>query len=239
MSLFRTIRRLSIYSLFLLGAVKAIATLSHFEGQAFDMEGNHLYTEIYTIDSTEDRIDKVTTKFLDTDGVEIAHLDSVFSDNNPYVPSVFFNHQVKGIQHGITLIEKGIELFRGKKKPKKKALTHEKNMVGGHGFYFFILDRLEELIAGKVEKIQFLVPKKLMTLPFSIKAEPDTKDSNIINVTLSVDKLLLKPFVKDICLSIDRKSKSLVSYEGISGYLDTNKEQVNIKYSPLIRQSDQ
>lgn len=81
----------------------------------------------------------------------------------------------------------------------------------------------------------FLQPNRLNIYTFNVKASKEPNSDNLIKVHLSIDNRFLKAFVPEIQLVIDHKTKTLVSYEGLSGFLsdDTSLKKISVQYTPL------
>lgn len=225
-------KKLSLVLLTTLSSV--FCSQSSFSGKAYNEKGEHIFTEEYVVTTDDQDVKNITTKFFDPKGSLIAELCSTFEDKS-YLPTVKFEKEELPFAYGSSILEKSIEIFKStKKRPHlSKKLTISDNMVVGHGFYTFILSKIDTLLSGKDEKMVFLQPNKLTSYTFSMKAEKNTDDKDIVDVTLTIDNKLLKAFVSDIKLCIHKPTQQVLSYDGISGFLPdfSSSKKVSIKYT--------
>lgn len=201
-----------------------------FYGHAY--EGSELlFKEEYIIERIDGKITHVETYFFSPSGEKIAQMSSSFEKAN-FLPKMNFLNKSSLFSYGTDLENDGISLFKKSSKgaSKKKKLQSEANMVAGPGFYFFILDKLDNLLKGEKEHLVFIQPNRLSSYKFSIEAK-SLKDQII--VTLKIDNPLLKKLVAPIELIIDAKSKALVTYTGLNGFLseDNSLKCIKVSYS--------
>jgi hypothetical protein len=202
--------------------------VSTFCGTAYDEKKNILFKEEYKIESEKDKILNVSTKFFCPKGELLAEMHSDFSKNS-FVPHVKFSK--KDFDYGAKLFEQGIELFKKTllSEKKTKTLSLKENMVTGHGFYFYILSKLDSLLKGEKSQMVFIQPNRLGAYTFNMKAKK-ISDENV-KVELVIDSAILRKFVPDIELIINQKTNSLVSYKGLSGFFSDDKSLKNISVS--------
>lgn len=225
--------RLFLLTLSLVCAIYILGSQTIFTGKAYNEKGEHIFTEEYTITQEKQSVKDISTKFFDPQGKLIAEMHSFFKDND-FLPLVKFKKEPKSFEYGTLLLEKSIELFKGNKDSlSSKKLSIEKNMVAGHGFYFFVLSKIPSLLQGHEEKMIFLQPNKLSSYCFNMKAKTKADDEDIVYVTLNIDHKMLKVFVPEIKLTIHQPSQQILSYEGLSGFLpqSTGHKKISIRYS--------
>ncbi len=212
--------------------------VSTFSGTAYDEHHKHLFTEEYTIEKDQDKILSVTTRFLSPQGDLLGEMHSNFL-KQAYLPSVNFTKKEKNLSYGSSLLEQSIELFKTNASHlfKRKTFTIKDNMVVGHGFYFYILDKLDLLLSGKSLQMLFLQPNRLNMYTFNVKASQDPHCEQLVRIHLTIDHRLLKPFVPEIQLVINKATKTLVSYEGCSGFLseDHSLKKIFVRYTPVCK----
>jgi len=203
--------------------------LSTFSGMAYNEHQEHLFTEEYLIEKEENKITRVTTKFFSPQGALMAEMCSNFPYNS-YLASVHFEKKEDPTTYGTLISERGIELFKttASQLRKHKTINIQKTMVAGHGFYFYILESLTALLAGESRELTFLQPNRLNSYTFKMKATALPHQEHLVKVSLTLDNRLLKAFVPDISLVIDRRNNSLVSYEGVSGFFSFD-ESLSLK----------
>lgn len=210
--------------------------ISVFSGIAYNEHKEHIFTEEYSIEKDQNKILSVKTRFLSPKGELLAEMSSDFQGKG-YLPEVNFTKKEKTFSYGTTLLEKSIELFKSTSSQifKKKTLPIKDNMVAGHGFYFFILDKLDVLLAGETMQMIFLQPNRLNIYTFNAKASKEPQSEDLIRIHLTIDNRFLKAFVPEIQLVIDHKTKTLVSYEGLSGFLseDSSLKTISVQYTPM------
>lgn len=208
--------------------------ITKFTGKAFDLNNHLLFTEEYTIKSENQKILDVVTVFKDPKGSIIGKMSSDFSDHE-FLPKMHFEQSESSYSYGSSLVSSTLELVKQTQKnlPKIKKLLCKENMAAGPGFYFFILKNLDALLKGEQKKLTFVQPNRLSSYTFNMKSKSFDEKTDLITVSLSIDNSFLKPFVPDIELTFNTKEKSLVSYEGLSGFLSdgNSMEKVKISYS--------
>lgn len=208
--------------------------ITQFTGKAFDKSNHLLFTEEYTIKSENEKILDVVTVFKDPKGSIIGKMSSDFSDHE-FLPKMHFEQNESSYSYSSSLVSSTLELVKQTQKnlPKIKKLLCKENMAAGPGFYFFILKNLDSLLKGEEKKLTFVQPNRLSSYTFNMKSKNFDEKTNLITVLLSIDNSFLKPFVPDIELTFNTKEKSLVTYEGLSGFLSdgNSMEKVKISYS--------
>lgn len=208
--------------------------VTKFSGKAFNAKNEHVFTEEYTIKREGDKIVSVDTVFKDPKGSVIADMASDFS-KHAFLPKVHFEKKKEAFSYGSNLLKETLEIFKTTAKSLKKSKTMElkKEMVAGPGFYFYVLDHLDDLISGKQMKMTLVQPNRLASYSFTMRAHDLDKETNEVTVTMVSDSKLLKAFIPDIKLVLDAKEKTLISYEGLSGFLSdgTDMKKVRIDYS--------
>jgi len=229
-------KKLWIFYLFW-GSLLSLET-STFSGKAYDEKHNHLFTEEYVIEKEANKVLNVTTRFLSPKGQLLGELSSEFPDS-PYLPRLQFSTTDALSRYGALTLEKSIHLFKNHRSAstKTKTIPLKANMTAGPGFYFYIVDNLDELLKGHPLQMVFLQPNRLSSYTFNMKAF--SLSSGNIKVTLTIDSPLLKALVPEIHLTLDPHTKSLVSYEGINGFFSDDHllKKIHIDYTqpqPLL-----
>lgn len=212
---------------------------STFSGNAYNENNQLLFKEEYILEKEGDKILSVLTRFISPQGTLLAEMSSTFSNNN-HLPVVLFTKNDPLHSYGTRFLDQAIELFKttASQVKKHKTLSIQDNMVAGHGFYFFILSKLDSLLAGKPQQLVFLQPNRLNFYTFNIKATPVTEKPSLVKVSLSIDSRLLKAFVPDIHLVMDRKTGALISYEGLSGFFthdDGSLKKISVSYTEPVQ----
>jgi hypothetical protein len=212
------------------------AELCSFSGKAFDTKGQLLFQEEYVVEKQGDKILKVQTQFLSPKGDKLGLMSSYFENAN-FLPKVEFKKNQSSFEYGLFLFEKSVELFKKNSSAalKKKKLTQQDNMVAGHGFYFYILDKLDCLLQGEKHQMVFVQPNRLDCYTFNMKATPLKTPKDHIKVILTIDNALLKKIVPEIEIVIDKSTRSLVFYKGLSGFLseEASLKTISIQYTAL------
>jgi len=212
------------------------AELCSFSGKAYDSNKKLLFEESYLVEKKGNQIIKVETHFFDSNGDKLGYLASYFEKPH-FLPKVFFKKTQGPFEYGTHLLEKSVEIFKktSSSLSKKKKLSLQNNMVAGHGFYFYILDKLDALLKGEKHQMVFLQPNRLDSYTFNMKAIPKKDNPNLIEVVLTIDHPVLKKIVPEMELVIDKTTQSMVSYKGLSGFLseETSLKTISIQYSAL------
>jgi hypothetical protein len=229
-------KRLSVFLLCLFTTYFLQAELCSFSGKAFDAKGQLLFQEEYVVEKQGDKIQKVQTQFLSPKGDKLGLMSSYFENAN-FLPKVEFKKNQSSFEYGVKLFEKSIELFKKNSSAalKKKKLTQQDNMVAGHGFYFYILDKLDSLLQGEKHQMVFVQPNRLDCYTFNMQATPLKTSKDLIQVILTIDNAFLKKIVPEIEIVIDKSTRSLVSYKGLSGFLseEASLKTISIQYTAL------
>lgn len=209
--------------------------LSTFVGTAYNEKKEHLFTEEYFIQRENDKIISITTKFSNPEGKFMGELCASFSDS-PFLPEITFTTNEGLIRYGTSKISQSIEVFHHSlaQVVKKKTLPVKESMVAGPGFYLYIIDRLDDLLAGKPGYINFVQPNRLNSYCFKMQAHKETEER--VSVQLVIDNAFLKAFVPEIKIVLNPKTKTLISYEGLSGFLhdDGRPKKISVHYSQPI-----
>lgn len=212
----------------------SVEKISTFSGKAYNEKKEHVFTEEYTITKNGDKITQVNTTFKDPKGFTLAEMASDFSYHS-FLPKVLFENPENQFSYGSSLVESTLEVFKKSQKNvlKSKKLDLKEGMVAGPGFYFYVIEHLDKLISGETMKMTFVQPNRLSSYTFTMKLGNYDKTTDHVTIHMSVDNKLIKAFVPDIELVLNAKEKSLVSYEGLSGFLSdgTSMKKVKIDYS--------
>jgi hypothetical protein len=206
--------------------------ISTFSGSAYNEKNQHLFTEEYVIEKEGNKILSVKTRFLSPEGSLLAEMSSDFPEHI-YVPQVRFAQTNHVFNYGTTVLEKSIQLFKSSASQliKRKTVPLKHNMVAGHGFYFYILDQLNILLAGKPLQMIFVQPNRLSTYTFNVTALQESPE--LVNVKLTMDNSILKALTPEIHLTINPITKTLLSYKGLSGFFadDHSLKKIHVNYT--------
>ncbi len=207
--------------------------VSTFSGTAYNEKKEHLFTEEYVIEKEGTKILSVKTRFLSPEGALLAEMSSDFPENI-YLPQVRFTKKNNFFNYGTTVLEKSIQLFKSNASHlvKRKTIPLKENMVAGHGFYFYILDQLDTLLAGKPLQMVFIQPNRLSSYTLNITALQENPE--LVKINLTMDNHLLKALTPAIHLTINPITKTLLSYEGLSGFFadDHSLTKIQVNYTP-------
>jgi hypothetical protein len=212
-------------------AILAATLISQFTGEALDEKGQFLFSEQYVVEKTDGKITRVQTIFKDEKDEEVAMLTSHFS-THPHLPNTSYKRAA--LSYGAKLVGPMVEVYNETKKSLKSKKTRFKpEMVAGHGFYFFILDHLESLIAGNEEKIDLLQPDKLTSYHFRARGTVDPKNEQHAVIKMEPKNPLIRALIPAMVFTIDRKEKCLVAYSGIDGFamMVDKKTPISITYT--------
>lgn len=202
-----------------------------FSGEALNNEGKCIFKENYAITRNEGRVTEVTTTYTTPEGRLIATLTSQF-DTHPHLPKTHYKRSA--LEYGATPCGPLLQIYRESKKMfESKEMRATPKMVAGHGFYFFILDHLESLVAGATETISLVQPDRLTSHAFRISAKIDRENPQLALVKMELKNPLLRPLVPHMELVIDRTTKTLLSYSGIDGFamVVDKRHPITIEYS--------
>lgn len=156
-------------ALLLAGPVAQARTpIEHYEGTAFDSGGHALYTESHWIQGTAGDSERLIL-FRCPDGKAFArkHVDDA---GQAQAPLFELDDARSGYREGVRIAANGRrEVFvrRGSGQTEQSALLESiPKLVIDAGFDRFVLAHWDELIAGRKQKVQFLLPSRLRTYSF-------------------------------------------------------------------------
>lgn len=210
-----------------------------FYGKCYSKKGELITNEEHQVFKNNGKIEKIRTLYYYPDASKpYAYAESYFKKNY-FLPNFYFHH-FKGnyVSRSVNLGTTDVILLRrGDTKDYylEKNYKIERDMVVGHGFYFYMFKYLDDLLkdSGKTIPVHFLIPNKLSKYTFVMSGQIDPNDPNMAILTLKTSNVLGRLFYYTIIVKVDLIKRQLVSYEGPNTFLYGTKKNpfVKIKYS--------
>lgn len=198
----------------------------------------HIYTELHDVSVTENGLNKkIQTKYSKPNGDFFAEMVSDFS-KNPTIPDVKFTDQRFEKSEELNFdIENNRIIFKTTTKDKKVVTkTHQltKDMAAGQGFDNFVKINFDQLNTATVP-LYFGVLSEMDFFTFKGYKKKDL-NNNVVQFGIELSSFLLRMFSSELILEYDKKTKQILSYQGLSNILnDQGKSQdVLIKYSHSV-----
>ncbi|MCB1068146.1 MAG: hypothetical protein KDK56_08170 [Simkania sp.] len=189
-----------------------------FYGDAYDMKGKLLFREKHEVMFENDHVDKIRTTYYSVNDKLVGFLESYFHLNE-FLPNMFFkrfsdNFIARCIvdpDHYVVLMRKSPHQDYYFEKTVKKT----PDSVAGHGLYFFILNKLDEMLQQDVScPVEILLPARLSTYACVMRATVDPDDNDVVTVAIKLKNEAKALFIKTILVKVNRKSHEFISYEG-------------------------
>jgi hypothetical protein len=213
-------------------AAVSTTNVEHYVGTAYDTSGRKLYTESHWISGTPGWRELLVL-FKCPDGQPFAR-KQVREMGLAQAPSFTLEDARTGYQEGVRESKGGArEVFvRGiGDQPEKSALLKSlPGLVVDAGFDSFIREHWDALATGARQHLDFLVPSRLQTYPFTLSLiEDDLIDGS------SVRRFLLKLdtwyafAIPSISFAYSVDSKTILEYRGTSNIRDHNGKSLNVR----------
>ncbi|WP_420421530.1 hypothetical protein [Simkania sp.] len=189
-----------------------------FYGDAYDAKGNLLFREKHQVMFDNDHIDKIRTTYYNPSDKLVGFLESYFHFNE-FLPNMFFKRYADDfIARCIVDPDHHVVLMR--KDPHQdyyfeKTLKKTPDSVAGHGLYFYILTKLDEMLKQDMScAVEILLPARLSAYSCVMNASVDPDDADVVNVAIKLKNAAKALFVKTILVKVNRKTEEFISYEG-------------------------
>jgi hypothetical protein len=211
--------------------------IATFSGEARNSKGQLIYREENTMVIEKHLVKTIDSKYFSDDGKQIGEMVSDLT-KNPYLPDYTYKNFRNQVENGLTLdMDKGeVFLFRkrtGENEFSREKLKYSKDMVGGMGILFFIMDHVAELSTNEKLPVQLLVPAKLDQYDYRIYSPPSREQEiGKLSLKLDVSNWFLRLFSSDIKIVYDRTLQKITSYRGTTWVTDENgkSQNVEVKY---------
>jgi hypothetical protein len=221
----------------------ANAPIEHYVGTAFDSDGNKLYTESHWISGITGESERLIL-FKCPDGKPFAR-KRVEDAGQALAPLFELDDDRFGYREGVRLAANGKrEIFvrRNNRQSEQTALLESvPRLVIDAGFDTFIVEHWAELIAGKRQTVEFLLPSRLRSYAFVVS--PAGSD-RIHGVSVQRFRLQLDSWfgfaLPSIEMAYDSRTRAIREYTGISNIRDSkgNNLKVRIEFPPAARSFD-
>jgi len=209
------------------GSVK----VERYEGIARDSKGEIVYREKHEVSYRDNRVQKALSRYLASDGRELAVLESEFP-GTVSLPKYRFRNLVANYEEGVECCTGNqLEVFH---RGKRKTLAFQPNWVSGQGFHYLAREKLDQMDHGEREPFQFLIPSKMSTYDFRIRSGGhDPKNPRLVKILLEIDQWFFRLFAPKIIATYDLDTRRLMAYEGPSNIEDEkgNVPNVRIEYT--------
>jgi hypothetical protein len=236
--LIRIINNITLLSTgLLLGQTLAASTsVEKYQGVA-KKDGKVSYIEKHTTTFGENgKVLKAETDYVAENGEMLGQISSDFTTNLT-APAHTFTDARSGEKHGIRYEDDKIVLFlqeKGEKEQTKKLsedIAKGGIIVGCQGLHYYLRENFDSFLAKKEIPVKMLIPGKLDYYSFLMKYVGE-KDG-LVEINVEIDSFFLRMFAPSLTIKYDKKTKHLMSYEGLSNILDSGGDiqNVQIKYS--------
>jgi stearoyl-CoA desaturase (delta-9 desaturase) len=211
---------------------RASASVERFEGTARSPEGQIAYVEEHEVRRESGRLVAAETRYLSPEGQLIAVLRSDYT-RDPFAPDYRFEDLRTGSVEVVRRIEGGVELFangRWRLLPPDGSLP----LVAGQGLDRFARARIEELVRGGELRVEMVLPSRLDSYRFRVRAEAAGEDG-LVRVRIEPASLLLRLLAPSIVAEYDRATGRLLRYRGVSNLAgpDGDVQEVEIVYREI------
>jgi hypothetical protein len=232
-------------SVLILASASTIASVPvrHHVGTAFDSAGNMLYTESHWISGIPDH-GKRLILFNCPDGKAFAR-KRIEDSGEALAPLFELVDNRFGYREGVRIAANGKrEVFvrRSHRQPEQTALLESvPQLVIDAGFDAFILRQWDELVAGKGQAVEFLLPSRLRSYAFVVSR---LGSERIDGVAVQRFRLQLDAWfgfaLPSIEMAYDSKTRAIREYTGVSNIRDSkgNNLRVRIEFPPAARSLD-
>jgi hypothetical protein len=193
------------------------------------------YKEVHELVHQDGKTLEVKTDYFDPSGKKIAEMRTDLRRSR-YLPAYRYRDLRHGIENGIEYLADGkIRIFRldpKRKQNDEKRLKPTPEMVAGQGVFFFLHDRAPEMAKEKSPlTVQFLVPSRLGSYPFRVRAMASSAP-DLIPFRVEFKNWFFRLFAPFIEVDFDSKAGRLVEYRGASNVHDELRQiqSVRIRY---------
>lgn len=194
-----------------------------FFGDAYDPEGNLLFTERHEVIKKNGEIIEIRTEVFDLQQRPLAIMRSNF-ESSRYLPNFMSERFVDGLLSRSIKDHSNVVLLKKEKSWHdylSKTYLIEPDMVVGHGYYFFLIDHIRELLSSKKQTdLAILVPNRLEKEDLSMSVDSDPNNANIVQATLIPKNPFHRMIVPKMTVRINLQNNWLVSFEGPNTFLD-------------------
>ncbi len=209
------------------------ASIKQFYGNGYNEKGQLLFNEMHTVEEEDHVIKWVKTLVVSPSDKQLVSIESNFK-SRPYLPDVTYFRYLDGLTANVRNADDQKVIMQKKEKNwssyLQRKISFEPDMVAGHGFFYFLIDKAEELLKNHgTMNCQFLLPVYLEKVEFIIEASRDLIHKDDVTLTLKLANPLYRIFASAIEVKIDLKSRWVVSYKGPNTFLGTTQEFQNVK----------
>lgn len=206
--------------------------VEHYVGTAYDESGRALYTESHWISEIEGRRELLVL-FVCPDGRPFAR-KQVRETGVAQAPSFVLDDARTGYQEGVRETPEGSrEVFvrAARDEPEKRALMKSApGLVVDAGFDSFIREHWDALATGAPQHLDFLVPSRLRSYPFTLSLVDDelVDGQPVRRFVLELDTwygFAIPP----ISIAYAPDSKTVREYRGTANVRDHNGRSLNVR----------
>ncbi|MEO5561654.1 MAG: hypothetical protein ABIR10_18450 [Dokdonella sp.] len=213
-------------------AAMASPTIEHYVGTAYDLSGRALYTESHWISETQGQRELLVL-FQCPDGRPFAR-KQVRATGLAQAPSFTLDDARTGYEEGVR--ERGggsREVFvRAVEEQSEKSalLTPSRSLVVDAGFDSFMREHWDALATGAPQHLDFLVPSRLRTYPFTLSLVDDElmDGKPVRRFRLELDTWYAFA-IPPISFAYATDSKTIREYQGASNVRDQNGKTLNVR----------
>jgi hypothetical protein len=213
-------------------AVMASPNIEHYVGTAYDMSGHELYTESHWISETRGQRELLVL-FECPDGRPFAR-KQVRETGLAQAPSFMLDDARTGYQEGVRESTGGSrEVFVravGDQPEKSALLKSVRGLVVDAGFDSFIREHWDALATGAHQRLDFLVPSRLRSYPFTLSlVDDELMDGEPVRRFLLELDTWYAFAIPSISFAYAMDSRTIREYQGASNVRDHNGKSLNVR----------
>lgn len=213
-------------------AAMAGPTIEHYVGTAYDTSGRILYTESHWISETRGQRELLV--LFECPGGRPFARKQVRAAGLTQTPSFVLDDARTGYREGVRERDGGLrEVFVREitEQPEKSALlTTAPGLVVDAGFDSFIREHWNALTTGNPQHLDFLVPSRLRSYPFTLSlADDEWVDGKPLRRFLLELDTWYSFAIPPISIAYATDSRSIREYQGASNVRDRNGKTLNVR----------
>lgn len=211
------------------------ATRDGLVGDAYDRRGQLRYREVHEFVPASVGTKQVAV-YSDPSGREIGRMEADYGPDRfaPVYRMVDYRHDSEEFVR-----RDGPEVYvehrvGDKRRSKVIKLDASRPLIVGPGFNEFIRANWQSLLEGRTISCDFVVPNRLQLVAFRIRHTPERPGDPTHRFTVSAENALIRLIAPELVVSYDRRTRSLLSYEGPSNVNDDRnaQQEVVIRFAP-------
>ncbi len=214
-------------------ASSAYSKPTSWTGKVVNKKGELVYTEVQEAKYKDGQMTELKSSYKKPDGTDIGYIKSDFT-RKPFVPIYDTKDYRFKTEEGLYWKDDQLMMFHQKqgKERKDKPYNFRESLVSGQGLHKFLMANYDELLKGKVFKVDFLLPARFDAYGFRIKMIP-SKNKNHVRFRAEFRSWFMRLVAPHLEVAYDKTNKNLMEFTGPSNVLDDagNTQDVVITYT--------